>query len=142
MSYIPFIILGNSDGCFKVSLSGIKYCTSYNSSTVFHLESDRKPIVIARSITHYENVLSAYGFVRIHHSTLLNIDFMCYIGKGEDVQDIFLTTGERLLVSRSRKATVMNLLKCYSVEQDDREKVQDNVLKKQKTHKSRMAKTR
>ncbi|HRG87529.1 MAG TPA: LytTR family DNA-binding domain-containing protein [Chitinophagales bacterium] len=126
-------MLSNSDGCFRVPLAKIMYCTSYNSSTVFHTIGDHKPIVIAKPIIYYENLLLPYGFVRIHYSTLLNIDYMCHTSKGEDINELTLTTGEKLIISRPRRTAVMLELKRRSVEQPDSSKKQVKGENKQKS---------
>lgn len=111
-----FILLNNSDGCFRITLSNIVYCKSYNSSTIFHLVN-KKNIVIAKPIIYYEKLLARFGFIRIHHCSLLNVSYMCHIKKGDDVNELTLTTGERLIVSRPKRAVVINALKRMSVEQ-------------------------
>ncbi|MFM2306541.1 MAG: hypothetical protein RLZZ367_1210 [Bacteroidota bacterium] len=133
MATQPFLLLNNSDGCFRVPLAKIKYCTSYNSSTVFHTNGDHKPIVIARPIIYYENVLAAHGFVRIHYSTLLNIEYMCHTSKGDDINELTLTTGEKLTISRPRRTAVLQELKRMSVEQVNPTKKQVDMKSKQKS---------
>lgn len=138
----PFILLNNSDGCFRVPLAKIKYCTSYNSSTVFHTNGDHKPIVIARPIIYYENILAAYGFVRIHYSTLLNVDYMCHTSKGDDINELTLTTGETLTISRPRRTAVLQELKQMSVEQVSPVIKQVNAKSKQQSRISATSKRR
>ena len=111
----PYILLNNSDGCFRVPLNNIMYCNSYNSSTTFNL-CNQKKIVVAKSLSYYEELLRAYAFVRIHHNTLLNIQYLCHCNKGDDNNQITLTTGEKFAVSRSKKSEVMNALWQWSIE--------------------------
>lgn len=65
---------------------------------------------------------------------------MSHTCKGEDINDIILTTGEKLLISRPRRAAVMSMLKQFSVEQDSQQKVQGSAPKKQQSHKKGTAK--
>jgi two-component system, LytTR family, response regulator len=111
----PYLLLNNSDGCFRTPLSHISYCTSYNSSTQFNLLGGI-PIVVSKPIIYYEKILLKYGFLRIHHSTLINSVYLCYISKGEETNELTLVTGEKLIVSRSRKKDVINSIRQWSVE--------------------------
>jgi two-component system LytT family response regulator len=48
-------------------------------------------------------------FLRIHHSTVININFVTHFVKG-DGGYIKMQTGEELTVSKSRKEAVLNKL--------------------------------
>jgi hypothetical protein len=41
---------------------------------------------------------------------------LCYISKGEETNELTLVTGEKLIVSRSRKKDVINSIRQWSVE--------------------------
>ena len=106
----PYIMLSNSDGCYKVLLSEIIYCSSYNSSTQFHI-TGMKHIVTSCSISQYEKLFAPYGFLRIHQSTLINAAYLCHINKGDETNTVYLTTGQKLSMARTKKQAVMNSLR-------------------------------
>ena len=131
----PFLLLNNSDGCFKVLLSQITYCNSYNSSTVFHI-TGKPDVVIAKPIIYYEKALRGFGFVRIHHSTIINITYLCRTGKGTAATNLTLTTGEQLIISRPKKNNLMSALLLLSAEPTlNKTKKQVKPIKKQVSHK-------
>lgn len=116
----PFLFLSNSDGSFRILLKDIIYCKSYNSSTEFHLNSNRR-LVVSQPIIYYEQQLFDYGFLRIHHSTIINVLYLCYTSKGENSNELTLTTGEKLTISRARKNEVFRIVRLWSVEKDKKE---------------------
>ena len=133
----PFILLNNSDGCYRIPISKIIYCDSYNSSTTFHF-GEQKKIVVARPVFYYEQLLAPYGFIRIHHSTIINIQYLCHSKKGDETNQITLTTGEILRMSRPKRTEVMNALRTWSIEpgiQSTGKEQQVKVENKQDSHK-------
>jgi DNA-binding LytR/AlgR family response regulator len=111
----PYIILSNSDGSFRVLLSDIAYCSSYNSSTTFHLNVKKK-IVTGNSIGHYEKLFVPYGFLRIHQSILLNAAYFCHCCKGDKMNMVELTTGEQVNMARAKKKDILQSLQTNSIE--------------------------
>lgn len=111
----PYLLLSNSDGCFRVPLQQIVYCSSYNSSTVFNIIGKRS-LVIAKPISYYEKILQHHGFIRIHHSTLVNIAYLCHTSKGDDTNELTLTTGEKLNVSRLKKLSALKAVQRFSID--------------------------
>ena len=140
----PYLLLGNSDGCFRVPLQQIIYCSSYNSSTVFKTTGKHK-IVVAKPMAYYEQLLKPYGFVRIHHSTVVNIAYTCHSGKNDDANELTLTNGEKLIISRPKRNDVIEALQKWSIEvfvkkaikQDNPPKKQINSKNKQVSHKQK-----
>jgi len=55
-----------------VLIDNIVCCSADNSYTSFHLFNESKPVVVSKPISEYEQILSLYGFVRIHQSWLIN----------------------------------------------------------------------
>lgn len=111
----PYLLLNNGDGIYRVPLSYIVYCSSTNSSITFKTSSGKK-IVVAQTLGYYENLLRPYGFIRIHHHTLLNTAYLCHLKKGDETNQITLTTSETLSVSRSKKTELLQALRQKSIE--------------------------
>ena len=55
-----------------VLIDTIICCKADNSYTSFHLQNESSPVVVSKPISEYEQLLSLYGFVRIHQSWLIN----------------------------------------------------------------------
>lgn len=111
----PYLLLNNGDGTYRVPLSNIIYCSSTNSSVTFKTSAGKK-IVVAQTLSYYENLLQPYGFIRIHHQTLLNTAYLCHLKKGDETSQITLTTSETLSVSRNKKAELLQALRQKSIE--------------------------
>jgi DNA-binding LytR/AlgR family response regulator len=111
----PFLLVGNTEACYRIPVTDVVYCTSHNSSTVLQLTNNRK-LVAANPISHYETLLAPYGFVRTHQSYLINTAYLHAISKGEESNTAILTTGEKLPVARARKTEVQQQLRLLSIE--------------------------
>ncbi|HRF19719.1 MAG TPA: LytTR family DNA-binding domain-containing protein, partial [Chitinophagaceae bacterium] len=65
------IVLKDSEASYFVKVSDILYCEAEGSYTKFYLAAD-SPIVISKNLSTYEDLLNAFGFIRTHHSYLVN----------------------------------------------------------------------
>lgn len=113
--YESFLLIGNTEACYRVPVYDIIYCTSHNSSTMFQLTNNRK-LVAANSIAYYEQLLAPLRFIRTHQSFLINTTYLHAISKGEESNTAILTTGEKLPIARARKTEVLQQLKQLSIE--------------------------
>lgn len=55
-----------------VLIENIICCMADNSYTSFYLVGDSSPVIVSKAISEYEQILSPYGFVRVHQSWLIN----------------------------------------------------------------------
>ncbi len=55
-----------------VLIENIVCCKADNSYTSFYVCNESGPIVVSKSISEYEQILSLYGFLRVHQSWLIN----------------------------------------------------------------------
>jgi two-component system LytT family response regulator len=75
------IALPHSDGIDLYEVSDIIRCESEDNYTKFYIKNN-KPVLIAKSLKEYEDLLSDHGFVRIHQSHLINVSYLkSYIKK-------------------------------------------------------------
>lgn len=83
-----------------IHADGIVYCRASGNYTqvVF---SERKHLITC-PMKEMEKLLAPLGFIRIHHSYLINLDHLerYFKGSGGKVE---MSNGEKLTVSRSRK---------------------------------------
>jgi two-component system LytT family response regulator len=68
------LVLKNSDSIFAVQISDIIRLESSNNYTTFYLENEA-PIVVSKTLKEYDEMLTRYGFYRIHQSHLMNLNY-------------------------------------------------------------------
>ncbi|SEL72861.1 LytR/AlgR family response regulator transcription factor [Parapedobacter koreensis] len=95
------IALPNRNGYEFISVHDIIYCQADRSYTLFKLTDDRK-ILVSKALGEVEELLPERFFVRIHHSTVVNIKKIVHLRKLK-TSVIALTNGEYLNVSRARR---------------------------------------
>jgi len=91
-----------------VLIDNIVCCRADNSYTSFHLFDESKPIVVSKSISEYEQILSLYGFVRIHQSWLINKNHINSFKKA-DGGYLMMNNKMSVPVSRQRKHLLKEL---------------------------------
>jgi two-component system, LytTR family, response regulator len=101
------IILKSSDKINIISVNEIIRCESKNNYTQFIL-SDGLNILASTTLKEYEELLSAFGFVRIHQSHLINIDFINSYDKKKDL--IHMKDGSNIPISARKKDGLMEIL--------------------------------
>lgn len=102
------IVLKDSEARYFVKVSSIIFCEAEGSYTKFMLEND-KPIVISKNLSIYEELLGVYGFIRTHHSYLVNPVRIKMYDKS-DGGILVLNTGHTVPISHRKKDYVMHLL--------------------------------
>ncbi|MES2807471.1 MAG: LytTR family DNA-binding domain-containing protein [Bacteroidota bacterium] len=91
-----------------VLLDNIICCKADNSYTSFYLYNESKPVMVSRPISEYEQILSAYGFVRIHQSWLINKNHIDAFIKA-DGGYLMMNNKMSVPVSRQRKHLLKDL---------------------------------
>ncbi|HET6991849.1 MAG TPA: LytTR family DNA-binding domain-containing protein [Bacteroidia bacterium] len=69
------LALNSADKVQVVNISDIIRCESERNYTTFFLK-DKKQIVVTKTLKEYEDLLEPNGFVRIHHSHLINLEHL------------------------------------------------------------------
>ena len=86
-------------GFILLPLENIIYCKAKSCYTIFHLNND-KQICSTKTLGLYEKLLKNDSFIRVHNSTLINLNHFKYAIKKEV---IVLSNGSKVTVSRRRK---------------------------------------
>jgi two-component system, LytTR family, response regulator len=98
------------DGFEMVKLDDIVWCEAVNYYTVFHLAGNASAgatqLVATRTLKDFEEMLDGLGFVRIHHSHLINLGHLVRYIKGAGGQ-VVMSDGRTLDVSRRKKDELM-----------------------------------
>ncbi len=102
------LALPMQEGIEFVSLNDIIRLESASNYTTFCL-SNKRQITVSRTLKEYEELLSANGFVRIHHSHMINIHFLEKYIKG-DGGYVKMKDGSTAEVSRHRKEEFLKIL--------------------------------
>lgn len=103
------IALSTSEGIHLFEVSDIIRCESQDNYTKFFIK-DRKPILIAKTLKEYEDLLAEQGFERIHQSHLINLAYLrSYIKK--DGGYAVMADNSHLPISQRKKERLQELLK-------------------------------
>lgn len=93
------LIIPNIKGFEVLKVPEIIMCQADGYCTNFHLTGQRK-VVSSKNLKHFDGLLSGQGFLRVHHSYLINLDHVTgYTRQGE------------ILLSENLKASLGNSYK-------------------------------
>jgi two-component system, LytTR family, response regulator len=101
------IVLKDLDTTYFVKISDIMYCMAEGAYTQFFVrQSD--PILVSKNLHSYEELLTPSGFIRTHHSCLVNpVHIKMYDRKTES---LVLEGGHTVPVSQRKKDAVIQIL--------------------------------
>ncbi len=102
------IALPNKDGYEFVEVSHIIFCQAEGAYTKVFLDN-KKHILVSKTLGDIEELLPKDLFQRIHHSTVVSLQFVTHFIR-TDGGYVKLLTGEQLTVSKSKKEAVMERL--------------------------------
>lgn len=102
------IALPTSDGLTFIDVNDIIRCQADGSYTHFFFKGDKKTLV-SKKIKEYEELLSPYKFVRVHHSHLVNLNEVTKYVRG-DGGYVVMSDGETVYVSKRKKEDFMQAL--------------------------------
>lgn len=102
------IVLKDSNSIYFVNVDDIIRCESDGQYTEF-FTVDSKKIVISKSLKEYEELLSPFGFIRPHHSHLINTNKILRFDKING-GSLIMEDQTEVPVSHRKKADILNLL--------------------------------
>lgn len=102
------IALPVAEGLEMVDPRNILYCESDSNYTVVH-QQDQKRLLITRTLKQFEDMLAEQGFVRVHHSFLINTRHVKKYIRGEG-GEVIMNDGTNVAVSRRKKQELMDSL--------------------------------
>ena len=102
------IVLKTSEQIFVISIKEIIHLESDKNYTSFFI-SDGKKILVSRTLKEYEELLSSYGFIRVHQSHLINIDYIDRYDKREG-GFVVMKDHSSIPVSSRKKEDLIGLL--------------------------------
>lgn len=100
------ITIPTQSGFEVIVVQDILYCKADDNYTHVHLrESDK---LVSKTLKHFEDMLTPYGFVRTHKSYLVNPNEIVAYQKGKGGM-VTLSNGKELQVSSTRKSGLLSL---------------------------------
>lgn len=103
------IVLKDIDKTYFIKMSDILYCEAEGSYTKFYL-SNAEPIFVSRNLRSYEELLAPAGFIRTHHSCLVNPAKIKIYDRKTDCGTLILEGGHSIPVSQRKKDFVIQFL--------------------------------
>ena len=103
------IVLKTNEDIYIVPVKDIIRCEADSSYTHFFL-SNGNQITVSSNLKKYEEYLKYFHFVRVHHSHIVNLDYITKFSKSHG-GEIELHDGSRIPVSKRRKEDLLTLFK-------------------------------
>ncbi len=102
------IAVPGREGYEFIEVDKIIYAQAEGSYTHVFL-NDKRKLIISKTLSDIEEMLPTENFQRIHHSTLVNLSHVTHLFK-TDGGFVVLDNGEKLVVSKSKKDSLMERL--------------------------------
>ncbi|MFO7370074.1 MAG: LytTR family DNA-binding domain-containing protein [Bacteroidales bacterium] len=100
------IVLKTFDSIYVVDLQDIIRCESDNSYTLFYLKDSRK-IMVSSVLKDYDELLADSGFIRVHKSHLVNLNYIDKFIKS-DGGYLIMKDGASVPVSQRKRDMIMD----------------------------------
>ena len=105
----PKIGLPTGERIEFVEVNSIIRCQGESNYTHIYF-TDRKPVLSAKSLIEFEELLGEYGFIRVHKAHLVNLNHVTSLSKN-DGGILTMSNGDSVMISRRRKDFVTESLK-------------------------------
>jgi two-component system LytT family response regulator len=102
------IALPYREGYEFIEVNHIVYCQAEGAYTKVYLDN-KKYILVSKTLGDIEELLPSDIFQRIHHSTVVNLNYVTHFVRS-DGGYLKLQTGEELTVSKSKRDALMEIL--------------------------------
>lgn len=100
------IALTNSDGTYIVNLEELVYIEANGNYTKVYIKGEKKYLLISKTLKYFEKMLQGGGFLRPHHTYIVNSTFIRkYVNK--DGSYLILKNGTHIPVSQRKKQDVL-----------------------------------
>jgi two-component system LytT family response regulator len=102
------IMLNDKRNTYFIKISDILYCEADGPYTKFFIANE-SPILVSKSLKDYDDMLSNYGFIRTHHSYLVNATKIKMLDK-KDGGILILDDGNHVPISQRKRDAVLDWL--------------------------------
>ncbi|MBX2933042.1 MAG: response regulator transcription factor [Ferruginibacter sp.] len=104
-TFMQKIALPNRIGYEFADVSSIIYCEAEGAYTKIFMLGDKK-VLVSKTLGDIEELLPTELFIRIHHSTVVNVSFIIQFSR-IDGGYVILKNGQKLSVSKAKKEALM-----------------------------------
>jgi two-component system LytT family response regulator len=104
------IALPTLDGFLFVNIKDIVRCEAESNYTRFFIQN-RNGILVSKTLKEYDEMLSSFGFFRVHKSHLINLAFLKEYLRGDGA--VIMEDGAEILISRRRKDDFLKALETF-----------------------------
>ncbi len=105
----PKIGLPTGDRVEFVEVKSIVHCRGESNYTHLYF-TDRKPLLVAKTLIEFEELLADYQFIRVHKAHLINLNHVTSFTKN-DGGILTMSNGDSVAISRRRKEETLKQLK-------------------------------
>lgn len=102
------IVLKDIESTYFVRISDILFCEAGGTYTKFYIDG-ADPILVSKNLKEYEAILEPHGYLRTHHSYLVNPDKIKMYDK-TDGGALVLVSGHSIPVSQRKKEMILQIL--------------------------------
>ena len=103
------IVLKDIDKTYFINIKDIIYCLAEGAYTKFYIINSN-PILISHNLRSYEELLEPAGFIRTHHSCLVNPNCIKIFDRKTEGGILVLEGGHTVPVSQRKKDIIVHLL--------------------------------
>lgn len=103
------LALPTLEGLQLVGVDSIISCAAESNYTIFRLKEKQK-LIVSRTLKETEEMLEDFSFLRVHNSSIVNLNKIEKYVKGEGGY-LLMSDGSSIDVSRSRKERLLNILR-------------------------------
>lgn len=111
-SEIRKLSLPNGQGYTMIDINEIIHIEADSNYSVFHLDN-REKITVSRVLKEYEEILPDDQFVRIHKSSIVNLNYLKEYNSKNGLE-VLLKNGQKIAVSRRRASIFVEKIKLYT----------------------------
>lgn len=101
------IVLKDMDATYFIKVNDILYCMAEGAYTQFFFQQG-DPILVSRNLHSHEEMLAPMGFIRTHHSCLVNPSHIKMYDR--KTESLVLNSGHSVPVSQRKKDFVLEIL--------------------------------
>lgn len=102
------IVLKDMENIYVIKITDIIHCEADGRYTRFFVNGYERPILVSTNLKEYEQLLAPSGFVRIHHSHLINLSHILRIDKVN--LSVHLSEEQKVPISVRKKDDLMKRL--------------------------------
>ena len=109
---ITKLSLPNGQGYTMVDFNSIIHIEADSNYSIFNL-SDKEKITVSKSLKEYEDILPEDQFVRIHKSSIINLNYLTEYNSKNGLE-VVLKDGSKIAVSRRRASDFLDRIKTFT----------------------------